>query len=356
MKSPFTKLATAAAIAIAVLIGVNLTGRSGVAFADIVRPFLTARTATFKMTMEVQGAPTKTFDCVYAEPIRMRQTTTDGTAIVISDLLQGKIVTLHAVARQAITMEITNLPDDPNQSPFNMFGEIRSHIQEAQEKPDDSVTYLGKQEIDGRTVVGYRVQKPAMEITVWADPQTQLPVEIENVTGPTTNTMTDFVFDVDLDESLFDLTIPDDYEVAGTLYVDATEPNEQDLLNTLRIWAEHTDGGLPSSLDMNAPMAFTVAQRMKLIQSGQEPSQESMLQLQQTILDLGRGITFVTQLPLDSDWHYAGQAATFGDADTPIFWYRPEGAQTYRVIYGDLSIDEVSADALPEDTGEKTSS
>ena len=166
MKSPLTKLATAAVIAFAVLIGINLTGRSGLAFADVVHPFLTARTATFKMTMAVQGAPTQTFDCMYAEPIRMRQTTTDGSAVVISDLLQGKIVTLNIAQKQAIIMEITNIPDDPNQNQFNMFGEIRRHIREAQETPDVAVTPLGEQQIDGRTVIGYRVRKPPANLTI----------------------------------------------------------------------------------------------------------------------------------------------------------------------------------------------
>lgn len=353
MKNPLTKLATAAVVAIAVLIGINLTGRSGVAFADIVQPFLTARTATFKMTLEVQGAPTQTFDCMYAEPIRMRQATTDGSAVVISDLIQGKVVTLIAAQKQAVLMEITNIPDDPNESQFNMFGDIRRHIQEAQEAPGDSVTFLGEQQIEGRTVIGYRVQKSGVDLTIWADPQTQLPVELKSVTGPTTFTMTEIVFDVDLDESLFDLTIPADYDQVGTLHTDAAQPTEKDLLDMFRLWAEHTDGGLPSSVDMNAPMAFVMAQQAKMMQSGQEPSQETMLQMQQTIMDMGRGITFVQQLPAESDWHYAGKDVTFGDARTPIFWYRPEGAETYRVIYGDLSIDEVPTNERPTDVEEE---
>jgi hypothetical protein len=70
-------------------------------------------------------------------------------------------------------------------------------------------------------------------------------------------------------------------------------------------------------------------------------------------MDMGRGITFVQQLPADSDWHYAGKDVTFGDAETPIFWYRPEGAETYRIIYGDLSIDEVPGSERPVDVKEE---
>ncbi len=347
MNSKMTKLAVAASIVVAVLIGINLTGRSNVAFADILQPFLTARTATFKMIMEVQGVPTQSFDCMYAEPIRMRQVNHEQGAVVISNLQLGKIVTLNETQKQAILMEITNIPEDPGENQFNMFGEIRRHIEEAQDVPDDSVTLLGEHEIGGRTVVGYHVQKPGVDVTVWADRQTNLPVELKSVAGPVSYTMTDIVFDVDLDESLFDLTIPDDYQVVGTLYADATKPGEKDLVGMFRIWAEHTDGSLPTSVDMHATMAFVLARQTKMMQADREPSQDDALQLQQTLFDMGRGITFVQQLPADSDWHYAGKGVTFGAAGTPIFWYRPEGARTYRVIYADMTIDEVPASGVP---------
>ena len=37
-----------------------------------------------------------------------------------------------------------------------------------------------------------------------------------------------------------------------------------------------------------------------------------------------------------------------GDADRIIFWYRPEGSEKYRVVYGDLHVGDVAADQLPE--------
>ena len=63
---------------------------------------------------------------------------------------------------------------------------------------------------------------------------------------------------------------------------------------------------------------------------------------------IARGLgLFVQQLPADSDCHYAGKDVKYGDANTPIFWYRPEGSKTYRVIYGDLSVRDMSIDQLP---------
>jgi len=346
MKSPITKLAAAAAIIIVVLIGIHQFGGSTPAFAEVVRPFLTAHTATFKMTMEVEGVPPQKFDCMYAEPARMRQTAQDNRAVVISDFQLGRIVTLLPAQKRAMVIEMENMPDEDH-SKFNMFREIRKHLQEAQDTEDETVQFLGEKEIDGLTVIGYHVQKPAVDITVWADPQTKLPVEMTNTSGPTTYTMTDIVFDVELDESLFNLEVPDGYTVR-TMQVDASEPTEKDLLEMFHIWAEHMDGNLPSVLDMNASMEFVKYQQKKIKEEGQEPSEESVLELQKTIMKMSRGGMFVQQLPANSDWHYAGKDVKFGDADTPIFWYRPEDSETYRVIYGDLSVKDVSPENLPK--------
>jgi len=346
MKSPITKLAAAAAIIIVVLIGIHQIGGSTPAFAEVVRPFLTAHTATFKMTMEVEGVPPQKFDCMYAEPARMRQTAQDNSAVVISDFQQGRIVTLLPAQKRAMVIEMENMPDEDH-SKFNMFREIRKHLQEAQDTEDESVQFLGEKEIDGLTVIGYHVQKPAVDITVWADPQTKLPVEMTNTSGPTTYTMTDIVFDVELDESLFNLEIPDGYTVR-TMQVDASEPTEKDLLEMFHIWAEHMDGNLPSVLDMNASMEFVKYQRKKMKEEGQEPSEESVLELQKTIMKMGRGAVFVQQMPAESDRHYTGKGVKFGDAEKAIFWYRPEGSETYRVIYGDLSVKDVAPENLPK--------
>jgi hypothetical protein len=168
-----------------------------------------------------------------------------------------------------------------------------------------------------------------------------------NTSGPTTYTMTDIVFDIELDESLFNLEIPDGYTVR-TMQVDASEPTEKDLLEMFHIWAEHMDGNLPSVLDMNASMEFVKYQRKKMKEEGQEPSEESVLELQKTIMKMSRGGIFVQKLPTDSNWHYAGENVRYGDADTAVFWYRPEGSETYRVIYGDLSVKDVTPENLPK--------
>ena len=54
----------------------------------------------------------------------------------------------------------------------------------------------------------------------------------------------------------------------------------------------------------------------------------------------------INELPAKSDWHYNGQDAMLSDADTAIFWYKPKDSDTYRVIYGDLTIEDITPDDL----------
>jgi len=347
MKSPVTKLAAAAVIIIAAFIVLSPIGSPTPAFADIIQPFLTARTAVFQMIMQFEGAPTQTFECYYSEPIRMRQISKEHDAIVISDLQKGKIVTLVPAQKRAFVIEMENMPEDQDQSEFNMFAQIRNHILEAQESEDASVEFLGEHKINGLTTIGYHVRRPGIDMTIWADPQTKLPVQLTNTTGPATYTISDIVFDVELDESLFSLEIPDDY-IVHTRQVDASEPTEEDLVNLFRIWAEYMDGNLPSAFKMSVISEFMQYQRKKMTAKGIEPTEESVLNLQDIIQELNRGGMFVMALPEESDWHYVGKDVKFGEAEKPIFWYKPEGSETYRVIYGDLSVKDSAPEDLPK--------
>jgi outer membrane lipoprotein-sorting protein len=348
MKSRMTKLAAAAAIVIAVLLVIHESDTSGSAFAEVVRPFLTARTATFKVTVKVEGGPTQTGEGMFMEPARMRQTSPEGT-VVISDLRQAKMLVLIPQQKTAILYELINTKEDPGD--LNMFLAIRKRVEEAQKLDDESVEFLGEQEIEGRNAIGYHVRKPGLDITVWADAETKIPLRLQNTMGPITCILSDIVFDVELEESLFRIEIPDGYTV-HTLQMDGSDPREEDLIEMFRIWAEHMDGGLPSSLDMNASMEFVHYQRKKMKDKGQEPSEQEMMEkvmeMQQTIMNMSRGGMFAQQLPAESDWHYAGKDAKFGDADTAIFWYRPENSKTYRVIYGDMRVEDVAPENLPK--------
>lgn len=268
MKSGITKLAAAAVIIIAVLIGIHQFGGSidgaNPAFADIVRPILTARTATFKIAVNmIKGQPSQVFEGMFMEPGRMRQEM-EGKVIAIIDMQEGKIVTLMPEEKTAMVMEVENIPyENKDQSQVNMFFEIRRRIKQAQDDEDKSVEFLGEQEIDGRAAIGYRAQEAGQDMVVWADSESLLPIRIESsmpimMDRQIIVIMYDFAFDIELDESLFSLEIPEGYTVQ-TMQLDGSRPKEEDLIEMFRLWTESTDGRFPSALDMNSIREFIEA-------------------------------------------------------------------------------------------------
>ncbi len=357
MKSPITKLAAAAVIIIAILIGIHQFGASTPVFADIVRPLLNARTATYKMTVNMKDVPAQTIEGMFMEPSRMRQVMPGGV-IQIFGMPQGQMITLMPAEKKAMIIEMENIPENQGQNQVNMFHAIRKIIQDAQENENESVEFIGEQKIDGVNAIGYRVKDlGGMDMTVWADAKTLMPIRIEYSMGGMmgmdgTVIMSDFIFDVELDESLFE--VPEEYDV-HTMQIDASLPGEEDFIQTLRLWSETTDGKFPSELNMKVvfgeffPEAFTKKTGLKFEKDiTPDLSDPKFKEFMEILTKVNRGIMFAYTLPEDADWHYTGKDVKFGNAETAIFWYRPKGSQTYRVIYGDLSVKDVAPENLPK--------
>ncbi|MHC4460313.1 MAG: hypothetical protein ACYS6W_14385, partial [Planctomycetota bacterium] len=81
----------------------------------------------------------------------------------------------------------------------------------------------------------------------------------------------------------------------------------------------------------------------KLVQSGLSVDEAGKVGMK-----FPKGMFFLQLLETDGKYHYAGKGVKLGDADKAIFWYQPKDSTTYRVIYGDLSVKEVSPENLPK--------
>ena len=202
-------------------------------------------------------------------------------------------------------------------------------------------------EIDGIPVIGYRIQNPDSmntdSMNVWADAKTLLPFRIEILIQMLGEEgaiiMSDFKFNIDLDQSLFSLQVPEGYTHQET-QMDMTNLNEEDLIEGLRVWAEMMGGVFPHTLNT------TDTKNLKLWKKKLIETKLSEAEQLKRVMKVARCWLFIHSLKADSDWHYAGKDVKLGDADTAIFWYRPEGSETYRVIYGDLSVKDLAPDSL----------
>ncbi|MFH1616127.1 MAG: hypothetical protein ABIG61_13705 [Planctomycetota bacterium] len=341
MKSRITQFATALVIIIAVILGLNIIGgpnKSGRVFASVIQQIRNSRTVTF--TTEVQmGQQTVQIENARKEP-GLTRTVMPGGLILISDLTQKKAISINHQEKQYTERNLENAPADQTQDFFE-------HMRTLPGKANEVLT---KREMDGRMVQGFRVIEHGIDATFWVDIQTGDLVRVEGQFPNAPNTRIvgkDFKFDVELDDAIFSLTPPDGYTSKEPPKIDRSEVNCQDLINLLRWWATNVEGGVfPPSLE---PAEFAkVGSEMKKEGKVSEfggPKDEKMQQM----MKLTRGIQFVMMMKPENDWHYAGDGVELGDADTAICWYRPQGSQTYRVIYGDLSfVKDVAPEDLPE--------
>jgi outer membrane lipoprotein-sorting protein len=343
MNTKMRKFAIAATILVVVLIGVlYLGGSSGTVYADVVQQLQKARTLMYTVTSSspVEGITPTEIKIAFKEPGYMRMTMPGGY-ITVMDWTTGKGLSLIPPRNQFIEMELDNIPDDAAQREFDAIERLKT-------LPDRADEQLGERIMDGRTVQGFRVNEGGMTNTVWIDPKTRELVlvesELPNAPGMSV-IMSDFQFNVELPDELFSLTPPNGY-TRMDVQVDASALGEKDLVEYLRLWSSWTK-------DHTFPPTFHPIELQKIAMEMQQkgkfgPDETSEADPMKDAMIMARGMVFVTSLPPESNWNYAGENVKYGDAETPIFWYKPAGSQTYRVIYGDLNAKEVESSELPQ--------
>ena len=127
---------------------------------------------------------------------------------------------------------------------------------DARDRPDVKREPLGKKEIDGHRVVGFHVNTRGMTLSLWGDPKTGLPVRAEMTMAmyaKVKSTLSDFTFNMAMDESLFSTEPPPGYTVQN-MKIDVSQPEEKDLIKTFRTYSELSGGAFPESLDQQAMM------------------------------------------------------------------------------------------------------
>jgi len=340
MKSPITKLAAAAVIIVGVLTVMHFVGLSTttVTFAEVIKPILNAQTAILDTIIGEEEAGTPVIhDMVRGSRIRRTLSNMEGIVAII-DLQEGRILQLTLEKKEAAYIDLKDWSSIPN-----YMERLRNVITGLQEHPEFAVEELGEQEIAGQRLIGFRAMHPKAEITIWADPETALPVRIESTGGQMKLITKNLKFDVPMDESLFSMDVPEGYTQQET-ELDLHGSTEEDFIEGLRIMAEvFGDGNFPESVALEDYLKQAPAIMKKCEELGLSEQEQTELGLK-----LQNYLLFIRFFKGEGKWHYAGDGKKLGDAETAIFWYRPEGSERYRVIYGDLSVKDVSPENLPK--------
>jgi hypothetical protein len=233
MKSPFVKVAVAAAVVAACLIGVSLwkqTG-SGLVLADVLARMEEVQTYRLKLSTAWQA------EGMGSKP------TAEATILVSRTLGQKTIVHVtHPITGQSMLEEIyvpaqgrTVVTVMPNEKQYSKV-ELDDATMEQWERESDprylvervtkcEHTRLGRSVIEGIEVEGFRTTDPnswggmpvaGAEIKIWAAVETRLPVRIEAAKGEPDKgrlvvTAHGFEWNVPAEASDFTPVIPDDY-------------------------------------------------------------------------------------------------------------------------------------------------
>ncbi len=347
MNSKMTKLTVAAAIIIAALLGIHFLGvtpdGTSVAWADVLRNVETARTIMYRHELE-RGDVREVRTVRIKEPYLSRSDYIARNDPGEIDIPQSNAFVLDT--RNAKTtsfyprtkLAVIGKEEGPGFS-------IRTYEKLKQDLRDGTEKDLGRVRLNGRDAICFEISREDGKTTIWADPDTALPIQIETVSdeqGGMRTLMSDIQFDVELDERIFE--IPADYCVLDLKTQELKTPfplTERHLIEGLAVYPKYLDGKFRTRYLGGRPMTddgmkAKVAAEIEKLNWTEEAGFKSSL-----------GCAFIEQLPEGSDYQYVGEDVRLGDASKAVCWYRPEGSETYRVIYGDLSVRDVEPNDLP---------
>jgi hypothetical protein len=382
MKSRMTKSAAAAVIIIAVLTITNsFNSNHGTVFAQVSNQIDKAKTITWKETFYIQVTSkdgkrtwieTETRQCAYKVPGLYRvihNETVHGQVKheIITDTINLKQLSLVPETSKATLSELATTIYDSRGAFYwekeyikehNLewvgkrkaeIGEInvfRSAFWDKADNEDWSYDFW----IDAETKQLIAVQIPGSDIyDPEKDPVRKNPPETDwSTKTPICSIKHDINYDVELDEALFRLEPPEGYTIQTEHRKQVTE---EEMINFLGILAEYYNKSFPEQL---FPVAVT-SDKLNAIEAKSENSRTTAEQkLLETInhykmanlnmLPIGH---FIEDHTIKNSFRYIGKGVHLGDQDRIVCWYKLKDSNTYRAVYGDLTVDDIEPEDLP---------
>lgn len=333
MKSPMIKLAAAAVIIIVILVGLNPFGGT-VTFGQVVAPILNAGTIAYDFISGGENNSPLMHDIFVGSKIRREMP--DLAMTMIIDLDSQKMLLLSESDRTAAYVDIQGPLQEMTQSYVKFLRKVVIDNK-------DNYRELGEIVIDGRKTIAFEAGNQNESVLIYADPKTAVPVRIDLTLGQTFTILDNFQFDFPVDESLVSMEVPAGY-IFKQEELDFTSASEEDFIESLRIWASIiNDGIFPEDIGSENAVREVAVLAEKLGQMNLTEQEATQIGV-----NFGKGMLFRQMLEVQNGGQYLGAGVELGDADSPIFLYQPEGSPNYRVIYGDLHVEDAAPDNLPQ--------
>jgi hypothetical protein len=363
MDSKWNKLAVAAAVILAVALGLNMIGGrhlGGVAWSQLLQNVQQAHSYIHRtlLTISVSGQPDAEYEFVMyrCAEYGMRR----------DAYKEGKLVSQLFISRNAQDcVEIV-----PGEKKYVKTKFTDAQLSEIREKNDPRKlvtllmgfehTDLGPQTIEGHQCEGIEVDDPKFARMLfergtgrlWADAATNLPVRMEfegTSAGGSIRTrvvLDEFRWDAGLTSADFEPNVPEDYTVMAEVDL---SPGDETVVKALRSFAKITGGRYPRSLDIMTAMsevqaAFISERRKRGIALEQQPTKEEMsdiLAIQGTCMYYGSLMTD------GNDVAYYGDKVTAEFPHAVLMRWKC-CSDKYRVILGDLTVQDATEPELRE--------
>ena len=287
---------------------------------------------SYKIHASVPGSDkTVTMDTMWQEPGRFRMQMSPDMA-VITDITTGHSLMLNNKEKTATVM-VLDMAIPSHRPAAENYIEYFKKLAEGKGEP------AGEETINGVKAKKFKVRIAGWDAMIFADAKTGSPikVEYENVMGASHLTMSDFNFDANLDPAMFSVDPPADYKIEKeTLHVN--RDLAENVVPVLKFYAQHSDGHFPKDLNNWADFI------KKLFPAG---STTAPVDTQGIMSNVGAITALLSEYQKGKTYDYLPNNGKLGDSDKVIFWYQPEDSKTYKAIYGDMHIAEVTADKLP---------
>jgi outer membrane lipoprotein-sorting protein len=346
--------ALAAAAGVAYFTGVPPASATA-EFVEAARKLQAAQTLSFRlsMTMAGQNEPMKGRMFYKVPGLCRTEPEPAGSPVSVLDFNHGKSLILNPADKSAMLLE---------EPPAKAVGPARKRerdgaammIEDMRQLAQKNGEPVGEKAIGDVRARGFRVKEQGQDITVWVDPQKKLPVLIEFV-GLTGNlefrgTYSDIQLDPPLDDALFRLDPPAGYTLRkANMMLQMTF--EEAVAHHLRTFTDISGGRFPARLDDFAEMQKLATETvMKKTQPKDAKPKDAKSIPDPGVFEAALASAHVAAYcqKMKDQYGYKADGVKLGNAKTIIFWYKPEGQDRYKAVYGDLHIGEVTAEELPK--------
>ena len=355
-QSRYVKVAVAAAVILAIIVGANLIDRPGgsnMVWADMMQQVEDAQDFICRIHQTNTADPRGPIDMVEyrSEKYGMRADIYRDDKLRAALYMKAKSKNLYTIVYRDRTYAIAELPEEARKEMMESGG-AQGLVQYFRSFEFEE---LGRKEFDGVMTSGIEVVDPVpfqavMDKTIirlWVDVETNWPARIEfEATAKGGDVlikriMDDFQWNPKLSKEDFEFEIPGDYTLLGTM--EASKGDEKTAIESLRDYAEITSGRYPSVLSYATAMYEAEDDYEKSKRSGADS--EDVLNSYTQILNACQFFAELKKNDQDPAWY--GEDVGARDFDKVLMRWSLEDGR-YRVVYGDLRTEDVSAERLAE--------